>query len=83
MGIRPLSPDAQTQVDATINQILDRHLSHNSIEELLDIGTGTGTMLRLLSGRACRVVAVEISRDMRLVARTTVLGEGRANCTVQ
>ena len=83
MGIRPLSPEAQTQVDAMINQMLDRYLPHNPIEELLDIGTGTGTMLRLLAGRARRIVAVEISRDMRLVARTTVLGEGLANCTVQ
>ncbi len=83
MGIRPLPPGAQTQVDATINQMLDRYLPHNSIEELLDIGTGTGTMLRLLAGRARRIVAVEISRDMRLVARTAVLGEGLANCTVQ
>ena len=83
MGIRPLSPEAQTQVDATINQMLDRYLPHNSIEELLDIGTGTGTMLRLLAGRARRIVAVEISRDMRLVARTAVLGEGLANCPVQ
>ena len=83
MGIRPLSPEAQTQVDAMINQMLDRYLPHNSIEELLDIGTGTGTMLRLLAGRARRIVAVEISRDMRLVARTAVLGEGLANCTVQ
>tara|TARA_B100000809_G_scaffold261715_1_gene311128 strand:+ start:1071 stop:1994 length:924 start_codon:yes stop_codon:yes gene_type:complete len=83
MGIRPLSPEAQTQVDATINQMLDRYLPHNSIEKLLDIGTGTGTMLRLLAGRARRIVAVEISRDMRLVARTAVLGEGLANCTVQ
>ena len=83
MGIRPLPPEAQTQVDAMINQMLDRYLPHNSIEELLDIGTGTGTMLRLLAGRARRIVAVEISRDMRLVARTAVLGEGLANCTVQ
>ena len=83
MGVRPLSPEAQTQVGTLINLLLNRHLPHGSIGDILDVGTGTGSMLRLLAGRARRIVAVEISREMRLVARTAVLGEGLANCAVQ
>lgn len=51
--------------------------------DMLDVGTGTGSMLRLLAHRARRTVAVDRSRDMRRVARATVSSAGLANCTVR
>ena len=47
------------------------------------MGTGTGSMLRLLARRAKRAIAVDRSRDMRLVARAQVSLEGLTNCTVR
>ena len=40
-------------------------------------------MLHMLAPFAEHVVAVDHSRDMRLVARTSALADGLVNCTVQ
>jgi len=87
MGVHPLSPQAATEVGGTIDNLLRTHLAPATpgkpIGDLLDVGTGTGSMLRLLAESAERAVAVDRSREMRLVARAMVLAEGFANCTVQ
>ena len=87
MGVRPLSPPEIEEVGATVESVLRAHVPERSagarLGDLLDIGTGTGSMLRLLAARARRTVAIDRSREMRLVARATVLSQGLANCTVQ
>ena len=87
MGIRPLSPQDWEEVRNAINELLGDVLPGNEdgtqLGDLLDIGTGTGSMLKLLARRSRRTVAVDRSREMRLVARATVLSQGLANCTVQ
>ena len=87
MGVRPLSPPEIQEVGATLDALLEEYLPKTQVGtqlgDLLDIGTGTGSMLRLLAGRARRTVAIDRSREMRLVARATVLSQGLANCTVQ
>ncbi|HSG64017.1 MAG TPA: methyltransferase domain-containing protein, partial [Gammaproteobacteria bacterium] len=54
-----------------------------TVGRLLDVGTGTGTMVELLATHADHVVAIDHSREMRLVARSRALAKGLANCTVQ
>lgn len=87
MGVRPLSPPEIQEVASAVETLLETHLTQSEVGtrlgDLLDIGTGTGSMLRLLAGRARRTVAIDRSREMRLVARATVLSQGLANCTVQ
>lgn len=87
MGVRPLNPPEIQEVASAVETLLETHLTQSEIGarlgDLLDIGTGTGSMLRLLAGRARRTVAIDRSREMRLVARATVLSQGLANCTVQ
>ena len=87
LGVRPLDAGDMAEVSAAIDVLLARHLPRNAhgdhLGDMLDVGTGTGSMLRLLAGRARRIVAVDLSRDMRLIARATVLAEGLANCTVR
>ncbi len=88
LGVRPLNAAAITEVGATVEKLLHGHLpeagaSEGSLGDLLDVGTGTGSMLRLLAPRARRTVAVDQSREMRLVARARVSMEGLTNCTVQ
>jgi len=87
MGIRPLSPEDRDEVRNAVYNLLADVLPENEegtqLGDLLDIGTGTGSMLRLLARRARRTVAVDRSREMRLVARATVLSQALANCTVQ
>lgn len=88
LGVRPLSPATITEVEATVEKLLQDRLPETAHEQaplgdLLDVGTGTGSMLQLLAPRAKRTVAVDRSRDMRLVARARVSFEGLTNCTVQ
>lgn len=87
MGVRPLSPPEIEEVGDAVESVLQTHLPKNDVGpqlgDLLDIGTGTGSMLRLLAARSRRTVAIDRSREMRLVARATVLSQGLANCTVQ
>jgi ArsR family transcriptional regulator len=88
LGIKPLHTDTAAEVAATITALFDSADGGSddgagSLGRLLDIGTGSGTMLPLLAPHADRVVAIDRSRDMRLVARAQVLANGLVNCTVQ
>ena len=87
MGVKPLDPTEIEEVGTTVESVLRAHLPEKQVGvqlgDLLDIGTGIGSMLRLLAARSTRAVAIDQSREMRLVARATVLSQGLANCTVQ
>ena len=87
LGVRPLGAGDMSEVSGAIDFLLARRPPRTENDErlgdMLDVGTGTGSMLRLLASRARRTVAVDLSRDMRLIARATVLSAGLANCTVR
>jgi ubiquinone/menaquinone biosynthesis C-methylase UbiE/DNA-binding transcriptional ArsR family regulator len=53
------------------------------IENLLDIGTGTGRMLELLSPRATRAVGIDVSPDMLSIARDRLSSARLANAQVR
>ncbi|MBP2229121.1 ArsR family transcriptional regulator [Azospirillum agricola] len=53
------------------------------VEELLDIGTGTGRMLEVLGPRVQRAVGVDQSREMLAIARTTLEEAGLRHCHVR
>jgi ArsR family transcriptional regulator len=87
LGIEPMDSQTARDVTAAVKSIFaasigTAELTDTSLGRLLDIGTGTGTMLHMLAPFAEHVVAVDHSRDMRLVARTSALADGLANCTV-
>ena len=63
------------------NAILDCFPSH--LENLLDIGTGTGRMLQLLSDRVDRGLGIDSSRDMLAVARANLGTSAIGNCHVR
>ena len=87
LGVRPLGAGDLSEVSAAIDELLARRLPRTAngepMGDMLDVGTGTGSMLRLLASRARRTIAVDLSRDMRLIARATVLSSGLVNCTVR
>lgn len=76
--IRALHVD-EAVVEAAIEDIL----SDGSYQTLLDIGTGTGRMLQLLSRRVREAVGVDQSRDMLAVARTNLSDPEYRNCNVR
>jgi ubiquinone/menaquinone biosynthesis C-methylase UbiE len=76
--IRALHVD-EGVVEAAIQDIL----ADESHDSLLDIGTGTGRMLQLLSRRVREAVGVDQSRDMLAVARTNLSETEFRNCNVR
>lgn len=88
MGIKPLDARTARDVAAAAEELLRESPGcvqggSLALGRLLDVGTGTGTMVQLLARHAEHVVAVDRSREMRLVARARALASGLANCAVQ
>jgi DNA-binding transcriptional ArsR family regulator len=88
LGVLPLNSAAMSDVGRTVEKLLHSHIRSadkkgSSVGDLLDVGTGTGSMLGLIAPHARTTVAVDRSRDMRLVARARASLEGLTNCTVQ
>lgn len=73
------SPEEEARIrGAIVNMLNDCRIG-----ALLDIGTGTGRMLRLLGGRAEEAVGVDLSRDMLAVARNSLEQAGMDHCMVR
>jgi len=53
------------------------------VGRLLDIGTGSARMLKLLGRRASRAVGVDIDGDQRRQARAELAVAGLGNCTIR
>lgn len=66
-------------VEASILEALDGR----TIDLLIDLGTGTGRMLELLSGHYRRAVGVDASREMIAVARAKLTAANIANAQVR
>jgi ubiquinone/menaquinone biosynthesis C-methylase UbiE len=62
--------------DAQLNRTILAELEPAPIGDLLDIGTGTGRLLKLLGKHAESAVGVDISTQMLLVARTNLHAAG-------
>jgi ArsR family transcriptional regulator len=54
-----------------------------TVSDLLDIGTGTGRILRLFAGRIRRGTGIDLSPDMLAVARADLEAAGARNCRVR
>jgi SAM-dependent methyltransferase len=74
--------DASQTSDLVDSAVLDE-LAGEPIGVLLDVGTGSGHMLKLLGAKASRAVGVDISSDALRVARTKVHGAGLSHCELQ
>ena len=77
-GIRRLHVD-----DASVEEALLELLPDRSGWEHLDIGTGTGRILKIISPKAKRAVGIDLSLEMLTVARSTLAGPEFANCRVR
>jgi len=70
--------DAQLVRDV-LKTVFDRN-EDDSLGELLDIGTGSGSMLRVLGGRATHAVGLDKSTQALRLARAKVHGAGLNHC---
>ena len=69
--------------EAEVDAALDAAFGAEPIGDLLDIGTGTGHVLRLLKGRLNSGVGVDRSLDMLKVARANLFRDGLRHCQVR
>lgn len=76
--IRTLHVDEQVVDNAVISM-----MPESASDTLLDIGTGTGHMLKLLGGRFERAEGVDLSHEMLALARANLADEGFDNCGVR
>ena len=69
--------------DREVEKVIARLLPKRGIENLLDLGTGTGRMLELLAPRAERGLGIDLSREMLAVARANLERAGIGHCQVR
>ncbi len=62
---------------------MDECIGDRRLGDVLDVGCGSGTLLRMLSQRSRRAVGVDRSRRMRMLARSRLHTAGVANGTVR
>lgn len=82
IGVQPLSAADAAEVVESAARLLQRAGVRDSLGHLLDVGTGTGGMLMMLAPRAVRAVGVDISPQMRLIARAGVTAARLGQCSV-
>ena len=73
------APKTSDIVDSTVIE----ELASEPIGALLDVGTGSGHMLKLLGAKATRAVGVDISSEALRLARTKVHSAGLSHCELQ
>ncbi|TWC84035.1 ArsR family transcriptional regulator [Rhizobium sp. SJZ105] len=69
--------------DEAVEGALLKLVGTTPIDSLLDLGTGTGRILQLLSGIYRRAIGVDASRDMLSVARSNLDKAGVVNASVR
>jgi ArsR family transcriptional regulator len=69
----------QAQVEAKLLDIV----GEQPVDDLLDIGTGTGRILEILAGRVERGVGVDLSSPMLAMARSNIERGGASNIHVR
>lgn len=69
--------------EAEVEARLLRLVPTTGVQELLDVGTGTGRMLELFGPRVVRAVGIDGSREMLAVARVNLERAGLRNCQVR
>ncbi|MEJ2514083.1 MAG: metalloregulator ArsR/SmtB family transcription factor [Gammaproteobacteria bacterium] len=70
---------APAGVDARVLALI----GEEPLGDLLDIGTGTGRMLRLLGARTDTALGIDISREMLMLARSNLHAAGLDHLTVR
>ncbi len=69
--------------DSVVERVLLDMLGGRHIDDLLDLGTGTGRMLELFGARLNKGEGIDLSREMLAVARANLQRANLGNCTVR
>jgi len=69
--------------DSEVERAIVDLLPTDPINDLLDLGTGTGRMLAVMADRAESCVGIDYSREMLSVARANLEGAGKRNWQIR
>ena len=69
--------------DRDVEAALVALLADEPIDDLLDVGTGTGRILEVMAPKVERAVGIDTSREMLAVARVNLEQAGAANCSIR
>ncbi|MDR6102712.1 ubiquinone/menaquinone biosynthesis C-methylase UbiE [Agrobacterium larrymoorei] len=69
--------------DEAVDAALLKLIGTTPVDSMLDLGTGTGRILQLLSGIYRRAIGIDASRDMLAVARSNLDKAGVAHASVR
>ena len=69
--------------DALVEQHLLAALPSGQVEDLLDIGTGTGRILKVLAPHVRHALGIDLSREMLMLARSNLERAGLKHCAVR
>ena len=69
--------------EAEVERAIQKLLPRRRVNDLLDLGTGTGRMLQLCAGSVERAVGIDMSREMLAVARANLDGQEYRNCVLR
>ncbi|HUG97733.1 MAG TPA: metalloregulator ArsR/SmtB family transcription factor [Gammaproteobacteria bacterium] len=80
---RSQAPGDSVPTPAGVDARIINLMAGESLGDLLDIGTGTGRMLRLLGVAADTAVGIDISREMLVLARSNLHAAGLNHLSVR
>jgi ArsR family transcriptional regulator len=69
--------------DDAVESALSKLIGTTPVDSMLDLGTGTGRILQLLSGIYRRAIGIDASRDMLAVARSNLDKAGVSHASVR
>ena len=69
--------------EGEVEDVLKRLLPTTGVEDLLDIGTGTGRMLEVFGPKVGRALGIDLSHDMLAVARVNLERSGLKNLALR
>lgn len=69
--------------EAEVERALVELIQDETVESLLDIGTGTGRILELFSKRVTKLIGIDSSCDMLQIARATLARKRIKNCLLR
>lgn len=69
--------------EADVEQALVHLVGDAPIDDVIDLGTGTGRVLELLSDRVTRGIGIDSNREMLALARANLEKQDLANCYVR
>ena len=84
LGMSEVAPGKESELaDRAIHKALLELTVTTPVGDLLDIGCGRGSILKLLASRARRAVGVDIDAKARRLARAELMLAGLPNCSLR